>query len=274
MKSYTTNMDVYLGKTVQIKIDRPLGSFHPQHPDIQYLVNYGYLPDVPGGDGEPQDVYLLGVTQPVTEYTAKIIAVIHRMDDVEDKLVAAPEGMSFTARQIRAAVQFQEQYFHSSIKLDPKRPVVTFYRNDPNAPKTTMPTHLGANAIITYNGRILLEKRRDSNTWGLIGGGVKKTETAQQAITREIHEELGLRICKHNLRKLDVYGEPGRIAAYKDGSIWRMVVVVFGLELTEAPSLQISDESCDLRFFTKQELQDIHIVVTHSDIVEEWFVKR
>ena len=71
---------------------------------------------------------------------------------------------------------------------------VTFYRNDPNAPRTTMPTHLGANAIITWEGKLLLEKRRDSDSWGLPGGGVKKTETGRDAIAREIYEELGLRI--------------------------------------------------------------------------------
>ena len=152
--------------------------------------------------------------------------------------------------------------------------IVKFYRDDPHAPKTTMPAHLGANAIITWENKILLEKRRDSDTWGLIGGGVKKTESELQAIAREIYEELGLRIPKERFRKLAVYGEPGRIAAYQDGSIWRMVIVVFGLELDAKPDLKISAESKELRFFTKEALQEIEIVVTHSDIVEDWFVKR
>ena len=153
--------------------------------------------------------------------------------------------------------------------------IVKFYRGDPkNAPKTTMPAHLGANAIITCNGKILLEKRRDSDTWGLIGGGVKKQETELQAITREIYEELGLRIPKEKFRRLAVYGEPGRIAAYRDGSVWRMVIVVFGLEFEEEPTMRISSESKELRFFTKEELKDIDIVITHSDIVEDWFLNR
>lgn len=150
--------------------------------------------------------------------------------------------------------------------------IVTFYRGHPNPPKTTQGAHLGANAIITYKGKLLLEKRRDSETWGLVGGGVKKTETEQQAMVREIYEELGLRIPKEALKKLRVYGEPGRIAAYRDGSIWRMVIVVFGLELEEEPKLKISEESRELRFFTKEEVQKIDIVVTHSDIVEDLFV--
>ena len=152
--------------------------------------------------------------------------------------------------------------------------IVTFYRGHPNPPKTTQKTRLGANAIITCKGKILLEKRRDCDIWGLVGGGVKKWETELHAISREIYEELGLRISQERFEKLAVYGEPGRIAAYRDGSVWRMVIVVFGLELEEEPSMVISKESRDLRFFSKEELKDIEIVVTHSDIVEDWFVNR
>ena len=152
--------------------------------------------------------------------------------------------------------------------------IVTFYRGHPNPPKTTMPARLGANAIVTCNGKLLLEKRRDCNIWGLVGGGVKKQETPLQAITREIYEELGLRISPDRLAKLSVYGEPGRIAAYQDGSIWRMVIVVFGLDLPVEPQMRISEESRELQFFSKDELNDIEIVVTHSDIVEDWFVNR
>ena len=152
--------------------------------------------------------------------------------------------------------------------------IVTFYRGDPNAPKPTMPAHLGANVILTCRGKLLLERRRDSDTWGLIGGGVKKSETELQAIAREIREELGLRIPKERFTKLAVYGEPGRIAAFQDGSIWRMVIVVFGLDLPEEPAMTISAESRELRFFSKEELQQIEIVVTHSDIIEDWFANR
>lgn len=152
--------------------------------------------------------------------------------------------------------------------------IVTFYRNDPNAPKTTMPAHLGVNAIITCNGKLLLEKRRDCDIWGLVGGGVKKTEEPLQAITREIYEELGLRIPREQLTKLAVYGEPGRIAAYQDGSIWRMVIIVYNLELQPPVKLRISQESKELRFFSKEELGNIEIVVTHSDIVEDWFINK
>lgn len=151
--------------------------------------------------------------------------------------------------------------------------IVKFYRGDPkHAPRTTMGAHLGANAIITCNGKLLLEKRRDSDIWGLVGGGVKDHETELQAMVREIYEELGLRVPREQFRKLAVYGEPGRIAAYCDGSVWRMVIVVFALELENEANLRISEESRELRFFTKEELRDIEIVITHSDIVEDWFI--
>lgn len=151
--------------------------------------------------------------------------------------------------------------------------IVTFYRGDPaHTPKTTMPAHLGSNAIITCKGRLLMEKRRDSDIWGLVGGGVKKTESTLEGMVREIYEELGLRIPKEKFRKLDVYGEPGRVAAYQDGSIWRMVIVVYGLEFEEEPAMRVSSESKELRFFTKEEIADIEIAITHADILDDWFV--
>lgn len=107
----------YLGKTVTISIDRPIGSVHPKHDNIIYPINYGFVPRVLGGDGEELDVYLLGVDAPVKEYTARMIGIVHRHNDVEDKLVAAPEGLNFTAEEIMEAVRFQEQYYDSGVEL-------------------------------------------------------------------------------------------------------------------------------------------------------------
>ena len=153
--------------------------------------------------------------------------------------------------------------------------IVTFYNCDPkDAPKTTMPAHLGANAILTWKGKLLLEKRRDSDIWGLVGGGCKKTETGRQAIVREAYEELGVRIPGDAFEKLAVYDNPGRIAAFRDGSIWRMVIVVYGYDFPEEPTLRISPESKDLRFFSKEELADIEIAVTHADIIKEQFLDK
>ena len=153
--------------------------------------------------------------------------------------------------------------------------IVTFYRGDPaNTPKPNMPAHLGANAIILCNDRLLLERRRDSNTWGLVGGGVKKTESPQQGMIREIYEELGIRVKPEQLTKLQVYGEPGRVAAFQDGSTWRMVIVVYKIRFEQEPVLRISAESKELRFFSREEVKSIEIPVTHRDIVEDWFINR
>ena len=153
--------------------------------------------------------------------------------------------------------------------------IVTFYCGDPkNAPKTTMPAHLGANAILTWNGRLLMERRRDADVWGLVGGGAKKWETGRQAIAREVYEELGLRIGPEAIEKLKVYDDPGRIAAYRDGSVWRMVIVLYGYAFDREPVLRISRESKELCFFTKEEAQNVDIAVTHRDLVREWFLER
>ena len=151
--------------------------------------------------------------------------------------------------------------------------IVTFYNCDPkDAPKTTQPAHLGANAVIIWDGKLLLERRRDNNTWALPGGGCKRKEPGLDTVAREVYEELGLRIPKHRFQKLKVYDNPGRIAAFRDGSIWRMVIVVYGLTLEEEPVLRISAESRELRFFTPEEAKQIQIAVTHQDIVAEQFL--
>ena len=104
----------YLRKTLTIQIDRPLGSLHPQHGFI-YPVNYGFLPGTTAGDGEELDAYLLGVFGPVEHYTGVCIAVIHRLDDDDDKLVIAPPGSTYSPEQIRALTEFQERFFTSEI---------------------------------------------------------------------------------------------------------------------------------------------------------------
>ncbi len=107
----------YREKMVDVVIDRPIGSVHPKYEDMIYPLNYGFIPNVFGGDGEELDVYLMGLNVPVKEYKAKVIAIVHRHNDVEDKLVAAPEGMSFMKMEIEDAVRFQEQYFESEIEI-------------------------------------------------------------------------------------------------------------------------------------------------------------
>ncbi len=104
-----------LGQEVDIIMDRPVGTRHPKHPDIVYPINYGYIDGMLSADGEGIDVYLLGIHEPLATCRAKIIAIIRREDDIEDKLAAAPLGMDFSETEIAEAVHFQEQFYNSSV---------------------------------------------------------------------------------------------------------------------------------------------------------------
>ncbi len=120
----------YLGKTVDIKIDRPIGYVHNKDGyTLTYPVNYGYIPGAVGGDGEELDVYLLGVNEPVDNYTARIIGIIHRENDNEDKLVAAPENLRFSRKEIKEAVAFQEQYYNTYIETETSILQLTFNKD-------------------------------------------------------------------------------------------------------------------------------------------------
>lgn len=106
-----------IGHIVKVVVDRPLGSYHPKYKDIYYPINYGYIEGMIAPDGEEQDVYILGVDEPVKEFVGKVIATIHRNDDIEEKLVVAPDGTHFSAEQIMESVKFMEQYFDSEITM-------------------------------------------------------------------------------------------------------------------------------------------------------------
>ena len=106
-----------IGNIVKVIVDRPLGSYHPQYKDMCYPVNYGFVEGVIAPDGEEQDAYILGVDTPLKEFVGKIIAVIHRFDDVEEKWVVAPDNTTFTIDEIIEQVKFQEQYFKSEIRI-------------------------------------------------------------------------------------------------------------------------------------------------------------
>ena len=108
------NTKEYLNKIIEIKIDRSLGSTHPKH-KFYYPVNYGYVENTISGDGEELDAYLLGVFDPVDTFKGKVIAIIHRLNDNDDKLVVVPENVNYTNDQIKALTEFQEKYFESVI---------------------------------------------------------------------------------------------------------------------------------------------------------------
>ena len=108
------NTSNYLGQTVSVVMDRPLGSKHPKHGFI-YPVNYGYIPNTISGDGEELDAYVLGVQEPINKFTGKCIAIILRTDDNDDKLIVVPEGIDLSNEEIEKEVAFQEKWFHHII---------------------------------------------------------------------------------------------------------------------------------------------------------------
>jgi len=110
MQDYATQ---FLGKTVNVIVDRPIGTKHLKH-DCVYTVNYGHIEGTEAPDGEEVDAYILGVFDPVQTFFGKCIAVVHRQDEDDDKVVAAPEGVDYSDEQILALVEFQER-FHQSV---------------------------------------------------------------------------------------------------------------------------------------------------------------
>lgn len=104
----------YIGRKVKVKIDRPIGYAHPKHNYI-YPINYGYIPDTISGDGEEIDSYVLGISEPVKEFVGVCIAVIHRLNDDDDKIIVVPEGKEYSDNDIKELTKFQEQYFESEI---------------------------------------------------------------------------------------------------------------------------------------------------------------
>lgn len=110
-------MNTVIGKTVTVTVDRPLGSYHPEHKDMYYPINYGYIEGIMAPDGEEQDAYILGVDKSVENFTGKVIAIVHRNDDVEEKWVVAQEGVTFTKEEIWEQISFQEKYFDSELVM-------------------------------------------------------------------------------------------------------------------------------------------------------------
>lgn len=166
----------YLGKTVSIKIDRPIGYIHKkENYSLTYPINYGYIPGVLGGDGEELDVYLLGVDVPVSDYTGKIIGIVYRKNDVEDKLVAAPTNMIFYQNEIAEQVHFQEQYYKTQIEsLFEKSCGAVIY--------TVLEDKIKYLLIKSQNGDI-----------GFPKGHIEQGENEETAALREIYEETSIR---------------------------------------------------------------------------------
>lgn len=168
----------YFGKMITIKIDRPIGYIHKkENYSLTYPINYGYIPGVLGGDGEELDVYLLGVDVPVSDYTGKIIGIVYRKNDVEDKLIMAPESAAFTQNEIKEQIYFQEQYYETEIEaLFQKSCGAVIFRK----------TSEGFEYLCLF--------QRRSQTYSVPKGHMEAFETEKETAQREIKEEIGISV--------------------------------------------------------------------------------
>lgn len=216
-----------MGKAVHVVVDRPIGY---QHGDIVYPINYGFLPGIIAGDGEAQDAYILGVTEPIVQFDGQVIGAIHRRNDCEDKLVVAPIGSVFHQGQIAEAVSFQEQYFDSRI-------ISSFEKSCGVLPYQ----------IIDGQRKFLLVFETRSQCWSLPKGHIEAGETDVQAALRELFEETGL------TAKLDIT----RVAsiAYPISSFARKQVDFFLGEVDGTPRVR-DGEIEKYKWVTAEELRD------------------
>ena len=217
----------YIGKLVHVVVDRPIGYCHG---GIVYPVNYGYIPGLYVCDGEEQDVYILGIREPITEFDGQVVAAIRRKNDCEDKLVVAPIGSVYHQAQIAEAVHFQEQYFDVSI-------ISCFEKS------------CGVLPYRIENGKqeFLLVFETFSKCWSIPKGHIEAGETDVQTALRELYEETGL------TAKLDTTQSAS--IEYPISSFARKEVVFYLGEVEGVPKIR-EGEIDKYKWVTAEELKD------------------
>lgn len=228
-----------LGNIYTVVVDRPINSVHPKINDMIYDVNYGYVEGIMGGDGDEQDVYILGIDTPVDKFTGKLIAIIKRADDDEDKWVVAPDGMEFAEPYIRDKTYFTEQYFDSSY--------ICMYEKSCGG------------IIYTYiNGiRHYLLCMNQSDYWGFTKGHMENDENEIETAVREIKEETGLDVV--------ITGENPLFNTYKPNGVIKKTVVYFPVYIEYTTSFEYTHEIKKCRWFTYEEAL---LIVPYNDTKE------
>lgn len=227
MDTREKNLYALLGKPVHIEVDRPIDYWHN---DTVYPINYGFIPGMISGDGEEQDVYILGCDEPISSFDGWIIGAIHRKNDCEDKLVAAPHGVVFHQGQIAAAVHFQEQYFDSAI-------VSLFHKSCGVLPCRTADVHR----------EYLIVFEQFSQCWSLPKGHMEAGETEPETALRELFEETGL------TAQLDT--EKRAVIEYPLSHIMRKQVVFFAGTVSGTPK-PMDGEIEKYKWVKAEELKD------------------
>ena len=194
-----------------VKMDRPLGSVHPDAPTMVYPVNYGYVEGIMAKDGEEQGAYVLGIDVPLDEFTGKRIAIVHRNDDIEDKWIIVPENIMYTRQQIADMIHFQEQYFDSYIEMVNEEMWDAYDKNEQKLgyliPRSrAKELEDGEYHVVVmiytmdYQGRFLTTQRSRNKTnplkWEVTGGSILSGENAEDGAIRELQEETGICVGK------------------------------------------------------------------------------
>ena len=147
----------------------------------------------------------------------------------------------------------------------------TFYYKQLNTPIPNKPNHIGSTILIKYDGKVLLESRKDSDRWAFIGGGLFLNETLLECVKRETLEETGIILSDEDIKFCKLYDDPSIIIAYPDGNVIRSIMALYTTTLKKMPDLKCSEESIELKFFSKEELKEIKIVETHIPILTDYF---
>ncbi|MBO5164977.1 MAG: NUDIX domain-containing protein [Lachnospiraceae bacterium] len=148
-----------------------------------------------------------------------------------------------------------------------------FFYNNPNAPKPNKPNLVGTTILIEYQDMLLLEHRMDSERWAIIGGSLKNDESFVECAIRETKEETSIDLDESMIGQGKLYDAPSIIISYPDGNIFRSITIAYRVKLTEEPKLVCSEESKELKFFTKEELKSVKIVETHIPILQDYLHK-
>ena len=207
----------YMGEEIDVVIDRPKGSRHPIYRHMVYPVHYGFVPETVTQNGQPQEVYLLGVTEPVEHLRARVIGIIHRENDVADKLVAAPEGVRLHQGEIAERVYFQEKYYKTSVDaVYQKSCGAVLYRKK--------------EGLTEY----LLLKQSATGAWSFPKGHMERREREKETATREILEETGLMVRRFDDFRQEVH--------YTIANRIKKTVVLFAAEVRVSPRLKNKQE--------------------------------
>ncbi len=148
--------------------------------------------------------------------------------------------------------------------------VPSWYR-DPNAPAPNQPLRVGVVAPSERDGRLLVERRADDGTWGLVGGALEADESVGEALVREVREETGL--TSTSVELFGVFSDPSRrVGGYDDGNVYRVLAIAFRVDVSDGPAIT-SAESVELRFVSREDLEELDLMPAHRPLVERYLAR-